>query len=64
MIKNLMKKLLGEIDLEFYQKVEKESKERRQRNEQRMQKIKEDMGEKWIMHPSHMKSKLNEPRPV
>ena len=36
----------------------------RQRNEQRIAKIKADMGEKYILHPSHKKSRLNEPRPV
>ena len=36
----------------------------RERNEARMEKIKQEMGEKWILHPSHMKYKLDEPRPV
>ena len=36
----------------------------RQRNEMRIAKIKADMGEKYILHPSHKKSRLNEPRPV
>ena len=36
----------------------------RERNEARMAKIKEEMGEKWILHPSHKKSKLDAPRPV
>ena len=36
----------------------------RERNEARMAKIKEEMGEKWILHPSHKKSKLGAPRPV
>lgn len=44
--------------------IEQESLNRRTRNEARMAKIREEMGEKWIMHPSHMKSKLDEPRPV
>ena len=35
-----------------------------ERNAARMAKIKEEMGTKYILHPSHMKSKLNEPRPV
>ena len=34
------------------------------RNEARLAKIKEDMGEKYILHKSHMKSRLDEPRPV
>lgn len=36
----------------------------RQRNEQRIAKIKADMGEKYILHPSHNKTRLNTPRPV
>ena len=34
------------------------------RNEARMAKIKEDMGEKWLHHPANKKSRLDEPRPV
>jgi len=36
----------------------------RQRNEQRIAKIKADMGEKYILHPSHNKTRLDIPRPV
>ena len=36
----------------------------RQRNEQRIAKIKADMGEKYILHPSHNKTRLDTPRPV
>lgn len=36
----------------------------RERNEARIAQIKEEMGEKWILHPSHKKSKLDAPRPV
>lgn len=35
-----------------------------QRNQERIEAIKREMGEKWILHPSHKKSKLDEPRPV
>ena len=49
---------------EMMAKLEAESAERRARNEQRIAKIKEEMGERWILHPSHMKSRLDEPRPV
>ena len=35
-----------------------------QRNEARIEQIKREMGEKYILHPVHTKSKLNEPRPV
>ena len=36
----------------------------RQRNEARIARIKADMGEKYILHPSHNKSRLDIPRPV
>lgn len=35
-----------------------------ERNAKRIEAIKKEMGEKWIMHPCHMKSRLDEPRPV
>ena len=35
-----------------------------ERNAARIQKIKEEMGNKWILHPSHKKTRLDEPRPV
>lgn len=35
-----------------------------ERNAARIAKIKAEMGEKYILHPSHMKSRLDEPRPV
>ena len=35
-----------------------------ERNAKRIAKIKEEMGTKYILHPSHMKSRLDEPRPV
>ena len=38
--------------------------ELQKRNEQRIAKIKDEMGELYILHPSHIKSRLNEPRPV
>ena len=38
--------------------------ELQKRNAQRLAAIKQEMGEKYILHPSHMKSRLNEPRPV
>jgi len=34
------------------------------RNEARLAKIKESMGEKYILHPSHIKGRLEEQRPV
>ena len=36
----------------------------RQRNEKRMAAIKESMGELYILHPSHKKSRLEIARPV
>lgn len=38
--------------------------ELRKRNQERIEKIKEEMGSLYIMHPSHKKSRLAEPRPV
>ena len=35
-----------------------------ERNAARIAKIKAEMGTKYILHPSHMKSRLDEPRPV
>ena len=35
-----------------------------ERNAARIAQIKAEMGEKYILHKSHMKSKLDEPRPV
>ncbi len=36
----------------------------RERNEARIARIKAEMGELYILHPSHKKSKLDAPRPV
>lgn len=36
----------------------------RECNEKRMEAIKADMGEKYILHPVHLKTRLDEPRPV
>ena len=33
------------------------------RNQERMEQIKRDMGEKHILHPSHTKHRLGTPRP-
>lgn len=35
-----------------------------ERNAKRIAKIKEEMGATYILHPSHKKSRLDEPRPV
>ena len=36
----------------------------RERNEARIEQIKAEMGEKYILHPSHKCGKLDTPRPV
>ena len=36
----------------------------RQRNQARIEQIKIEMGEKYILHPSHNKTRLDTPRPV
>ena len=51
-------------DVELQAKLEQESIARRARNDARMAKIKADMGELYILHPNHKKSRLDEPRPV
>lgn len=63
-IKKLIEMFKQETNDEFYAKLEAESQARAQRNMERIEKIKQDMGEKWILHPSHTKGKLDEPRPV
>lgn len=35
-----------------------------ERNKKRIEAIKEQMGSSYILHPSHKKSRLSEPRPV
>ena len=35
-----------------------------ERNAARIEAIKKEMGSKWILHPDHMKHRLEEPRPV
>ena len=64
MIRELIEMFKKETNEAFYANLEQESMNRRARNEARMEKIKQEMGEKWILHPSHMKHKLDEPRPV
>ena len=36
----------------------------RERNEARIEQIKAEMGEKYLLHPSHKCGKLQTPRPV
>lgn len=35
-----------------------------ERNAARIEAIKQEMGTRWILHPSHTKTRLDEPRPV
>ena len=35
-----------------------------ERNAKRIEAIKREMGERYILHPSHKKHRLDEPRPV
>ena len=35
-----------------------------ERNAKRIERIKQEMGKTYILHPSHKKSRLEEPRPV
>lgn len=64
MIRKLIEKFKQQTNDEFYAKLEADSKARAQRNADRIEKIKQEMGELYIMHPSHTKGKLDEPRPV
>ena len=63
-IKQLIERFKNNVNQELHDKLEAESAARRKRNEERMEKIKAEMGERWILHPSHTKTKLDEPRPV
>ena len=63
-IKQLIDRFKNNTNQELHDKLEAESAARRKRNEARIEKIKAEMGEKYILHPSHMKHKLDEPRPV
>lgn len=63
-IKQIIELFKRETNNELLAKVEAESAARRQRNTERMEKIKAEMGTKYILHPSHTKTKLEAPRPV
>lgn len=64
MIKRIIELFKQEADDGLMSKLELESAERRKRNEARIEQIKHEMGTKWVLHPSHKKGKLDEPRPV
>lgn len=63
-IRQLIERFKNNVNQELHDKLEAESAARRKRNEERMAKIKAEMGEKYILHKSHVRGKLNEPRPV
>jgi hypothetical protein len=64
MIKKLIEMFKQQTNSDLMDKLEAESRARAKRNAERIEKIKTEMGEKYIMHPSHTKGKLDEPRPV
>lgn len=63
-IKQIIAKFKQEVNQDLLAKVEAESAARRKRNEERIEQIKKDMGTKYILHPSHVRGRLDEPRPV
>ena len=63
-IKQIIAKFKQDVDNELHDKLEAESAARRKRNVERMEKIKAEMGEKYILHPNHKRGRLDEPRPV
>lgn len=63
-IKQIIAKFKQQTHDELREKLEAESAARRKRNEARIEQIKAEMGEKYILHPSRTKTKLDEPRPV
>lgn len=64
MIKKLMALFKQQVNEDLTAKLEAEIQARAKRNAERIEKIKQEMGTKYIMHPSHTKGKLDEPRPV
>ena len=64
MIKKLIEMFKKQTNDELMTKLEAESQARAKRNAERIEAIKQEMGTKYIMHPSHTRGKLDEPRPV
>ena len=64
MIKKLIDLFKKQTNDELMNKLEAESQARAKRNAERIEAIKQEMGTKYIMHPSHTRGKLDEPRPV
>ena len=63
-IKQIIELFKQQTNQDLLAKVEAESAARRKRNEARIEAIKAEMGTKYILHPSHTKTRLDEPRPV
>ena len=63
-IKQIIERFKNNVNQELHDKLEAESAARRKRNVERMEKIKAEMGEKYILHPNHKRGRLDEPRPV
>ncbi len=67
MFDNVIAAMLQQFSSEAKQsqsEIQQELDNLRIRNQQRMAKIKADMGEKYILHKSHTKTRLETPRPV
>lgn len=67
MFDNVIAAMLQQFSSEEKQsqgQIQQELENLRIRNQQRMAQIKADMGEKYILHPSHTKTRLDTPRPV
>ena len=64
MIKKIIDLFKQQTNDELMSKLEAESIARAKRNAERIEVIKQEMGTKYIMHPSHTRGKLDEPRPV
>jgi hypothetical protein len=61
-IRNIINKFKTESDVTPQMLLQMEGMA--ERNKDRMEAIKKEMGELYILHPRHKKSRLDEPRPV
>ncbi len=64
MIKQIIELFKKQAGNDLLSKLEAESAARAKRNAERIEAIKQEMGVKYILHPSHNKTRLDEPRPV
>ena len=64
MLKKLIELFKQEANKDLMSKLEAESQERAARNAERIAKIKQEMGDKYILADCHKRGKLKEPRPV